>query len=255
MTLPEESILHQDQNPIMFKETHFVREFVKRTLAHAHEEILFKMYNELSINREYKLDSESMGKRSLKSKCRKMLMYVGNNKYESYVYNLYLEANNMTDEIGDLTDLVHSKSSHMDEALDKFYTKWKHETLVMQKWLTCQATAPYDDVYDRVLKLEHDKVYDKTVPNLVRSLLLQFAANRLQFNHETGRGYKLVADRIIELDKLNPQVASRLASQYKDFKRLPENLKKLMKPELERVVNTEGLSKNVFEIVSKILSV
>jgi aminopeptidase N len=57
------------------------------------------------------------------------------------------------------------------------------------------------------------------------------------------------------LDKLNPQVASRLASQYKDFKRLPENLKKLMKPELERVVNTEGLSKNVFEIVSKILSV
>jgi aminopeptidase N len=184
-----------------------------------------------------------------------MLMYVGNNKYESYVYNLYLEANNMTDEIGDLTDLVHSKSSHMDEALDKFYTKWKHETLVMQKWLTCQATAPYDDVYDRVLKLEHDKVYDKTVPNLVRSLLLQFAANRLQFNHESGRGYKLVADRIIELDKLNPQVASRLASQYKDFKRLPENLKKLMKPELERIVNTEGLSKNVFEIVSKILNV
>lgn len=255
MTLPEESILHQDQNPIMYKETHFVREFVKRTLAHAHEEVLFKMYNELSITREYKLDAESMGKRSLKSKCRKMLMYVGNNKYESYVYNLYLEANNMTDEIGDLTDLVHSKSSHMDEALDKFYTKWKHETLVMQKWLTCQATAPYDDVYDRVLKLEHDKVYDKTVPNLVRSLLLQFAVNRLQFNHESGRGYKLIADRIIELDKLNPQVASRLASQYKDFKRLPDNLKKLMKPELERIVNTEGLSKNVFEIVSKILNV
>ena len=254
MTLPEESLLHQDQNPIMYKETHYVREFVKKTLAHAHEEILFKMYNDLSINREYNLDAESMGKRSLKSKCRKMLMYVGNNKYESYVYNLYLEANNMTDEIGDLTDLVHSKSSHMEEALDKFYTKWKHETLVMQKWLTCQASAPYDDVYDRVLKLEHDKVYDKTVPNLVRSLILQFATNRLQFNHETGRGYKLVADRILELDKLNPQVASRLASQYKDYKRLPEKLKNLMRPELERVLSTDGLSKNVFEIVSKILN-
>ena len=254
MTLPEENILHQEQNPIMYKETHFVREFVKRTLAHAHEETLFKMYNDLNIDKEYKLDNASMGKRDLKSKCRKMLMYVGNNKYESYVYNLYLEATNMTDEIGDLRDLVHSKSSHTKEALEKFYKKWKHETLVMQKWLTVQAAAPYNDAYDFVLKLESDPVYDKTVPNLVRSLILQFAANKLQFNHESGRGYKLVADRIIELDKLNPQVASRLASQYKDFSRLPNDLKALMKPELQRVIGTDGLSKNVFEIVSKILA-
>jgi aminopeptidase N len=255
MTLPEENIIHQEQDPILYKETHFVREFVKRTLAHAHEETLFKMYNDLNLNKEYKLDNKSAGKRDLKSKCRKMLMYVGNNKYESYVYNLYLEANNMTDEIGDLRDLVHAKSTHMNEALDKFYKKWKHETLVMQKWLTVQAQAPYNDAYEFVLKLENDPVYDKTVPNLVRSLLLQFATNKLQFNHESGRGYKLVSDRIIELDKLNPQVASRLASQFKDFKRLPENLKNLMKPELERIVKTPGLSKNVFEIVSKILGI
>jgi len=195
-----------------------------------------------------------MGKRDLKAKCRKLLMYVGNNKYESYVYNLYLEANNMTDEIGDLRDLVHSKSSHKDVALSSFYKKWKHETLVMQKWLSVQASAPYNDAYDFVLKLEKDPVYDRTVPNLVRSLVLQFAVNKLQFNHESGRGYKLVADRIIELDKLNPQVASRLASQYKDFNRLSSDLKDLMKPELQRILDTEGLSKNVFEIVSKILA-
>ena len=60
------------------------------------------------------------------------------------------------DEIGDLRDIVHSKSSHMDEALDKFYKKWKHETLVMQKWLTVQATAPFDDTYERVVKLQND---------------------------------------------------------------------------------------------------
>lgn len=254
MTLPEENLLHQEQNPIFYKETHTVREFVKRTLAHAHEETLFKMYTDLNIEKEYKLDNVSMGKRDLKAKCRKLLMYVGNNKYESFIYNLYLEANNMTDEIGDLRDLVHSKSSHKDEALDSFYKKWKHETLVMQKWLSVQASAPYNDAYEFVLKLEKDQVYDKTVPNLVRSLILQFAINKLQFNHESGRGYKLVADRIVELDKLNPQVASRLASQYKDFSRLPADLKKMMKPELQRILETDGLSKNVFEIVSKILA-
>ncbi len=255
ITLPEESVIHQEQNPIAYKETHRAREFMKRTLAHSHEEIFFKLYNDLNMNREYKLDAASMGKRDLKSKCRKYLMYVNNNKYESFVFNLYQEATNMTDEIGDLRDIVHSKSSHMDEALAMFYQKWKHETLVMQKWLSVQATAPYDDVYEKILKLEKDPVYDKTVPNLVRSLLLQYATNRIQFNHESGRGYKLISDRIIELDKLNPQVAARLASQFKDFKRLPDHLKNLMQPELERISKIEGLSKNVFEIVSKILSV
>ena len=78
--------------------------------------------------------------------------------------------------------------------------------------------------------------------------------NKIQFNHPSGRGYKLIADRMLEIDKLNPQVASRLASAYKDYKRLPLSLKNLMKPELERVVATQGLSKNVFEIVSKILA-
>lgn len=254
MTLPEESVLHQEQNPIMFKETHIVREFVKKTLATAHEEVLFKMYNDLNLIKEYKLDNEAMGKRDLKAKCRKLLMYIGNNKYESFVYNLYLEASNMTDEIGDLRDLVHSKSSHKEEAIALFFKKWKHETLVMQKWLTVQASAPYDATYERVLELEKNEVYDKTVPNLVRSLILQFAVNRLQFNHESGRGYKLVADKIIELDKLNPHVASRLASQFKDFQRVTTHLQELMKVELERVIKTDGLSKNVFEIVSKILA-
>ena len=252
--LPEESIIHQEQNPILYKETHEAREFMKKTLAHAHEEIFFRIYNDLNTIREYKLDSAAMGKRDLKSKCRKYLMYVNNHKYESFVFNLYQEANNMTDEIGDLRDIVHSKSSHMDEALGMFYKKWKHETLVMQKWLSVQATAPYDDVYERVEKLQNDPVYDKTVPNLVRSLFHQFAMNRMQFNHPSGRGYKLIADKIIEIDKLNPQVASRLASAYKDYKRLPANLKSLMKPELERVLGVDGLSKNVYEIASKILA-
>ena len=63
----------------------------------------------------------------------------------------------------------------------------------------------------------------------------------------------MVADRLLELDKLNPQVASRLASGFKDYKRVPANLQALMLPELERVIKTDGLSKNVYEIVSKIL--
>ncbi|MBY0413747.1 MAG: aminopeptidase N C-terminal domain-containing protein, partial [Bdellovibrionales bacterium] len=99
-----------------------------------------------------------------------------------------------------------------------------------------------------------DAVYDRTIPNLVRALIGQFIMNnKVQFNHASGRGYKLAADRILELDKLNPQIASRLASGFKDFKRTPSSLQNVMKPELERIIKTDGLSKNVYEIVSKIL--
>lgn len=122
-----------------------------------------------------------------------------------------------------LSVLVNSGSSFRDEALKAFYSKWKNETLVMQKWLTVQAVDSNDTVYENLLTLEKDGVYDRTIPNLVRALLGQFAANnKVQFNHPSGRGYKLVSDRLLELDKLNPQIASRLASAFKDYKRVPK---------------------------------
>jgi aminopeptidase N len=255
MTLPEELIIHQEQNPILYKETNVVHEFIKEQLALAHEELLLKMYNNLNEINEYKVDSASMGKRDLKGKCRLLLMSIPNHKYESIVFDRFKEASNMTDELGDLSDLIQVNSRFKDEAVLKFYNKWKHETLVMQKWLSVQASASYDDVFHLVLELEKNSVYNKSVPNLVRSLIGAFSANKLQFNHESGRGYQLVAERILELDSLNPQMASRLASQFKDYKRLPINLKKLMEVELNKIMTTKNLSKNVYEIVSKILEV
>jgi aminopeptidase N len=195
-----------------------------------------------------------MGERDLKMKCLDFLSFVEGVSYHTLAYDQFKTASNMTDEIGALSVLVNSNSTYKNEAIKSFYSKWKHETLVMQKWLTVQACASYDSTYESVLALENDAIYDRTIPNLVRSLLGQFAMNKMQFNHASGRGYKLIADRMLEIDKLNPQVASRLAAAFKDYKRLPKNLKELMKPELERVLAAPNLSKNVFEIVSKILA-
>ncbi len=252
MTLPSEGLLHQDQKEIYYPETEKVRNFVKKTLATAHQKDLQEVYAQVNVDGEFKIDPRSMGRRDLKNKCLDLLTYVDGGS--DIAYAQYTKATNMTDELGAFTALVHSQSPKAGEAVESFYKKWKHETLVMQKWLTVQAAAPGEGTFNRVLDLENDAVYDKTIPNLVRSLLLTFASvNKVQFNHPSGRGYKLIADRMLELDKLNPQVASRLASAYKDYNRLPASLKPLMKAELERVLKTDGLSKNVFEIVSKIL--
>lgn len=255
MSIPAEGILHQEQNEIQYPETEQVREFIRKTLANAHHEILFKLYNSVDQGNVYKLDPKSMGQRDLKNKCLDLLVLVEGEKYKSLAITQFKNATNMTDELGALSVMVNANLNDKNEALRLFYAKWKSETLVIQKWLTVQALASDDSTYDTVLKLEHDSVYDRTIPNLVRSLLGQFvASNKVQFNHPSGRGYKLIAERLLELDKLNPQIASRLASGFKDYKRTNKNLQMLMKPELERVISTDGLSKNVFEIVSKILA-
>ena len=254
MTIPSEGILHQEQDEILYPETKAARDFVKKTLALAHHETLLKLYESTNLIGEYKLDPISMGRRALKGNCLYFLTFIDGNLYKDLPLNQFKTASNMTDEIGALTTLVDSNSAYKAESIKDFYTKWKHETLVMQKWLMVQGAADHDSTYDNVLKLENDPIYDRTIPNLVRALLGQFAMNKIQFNHSSGRGYQLIADRMIEIDKLNPQVASRLASAYKDYKRLPANLKSLMKPELEKILATNGLSKNVFEIVSKILA-
>lgn len=255
MSIPSEGILHQEMSEIYYIETEQVRNFVKKTLANAHHEALFQLYTSIDQKGEYKLDPKSMGQRDLKNKCLDLLCLVDGGKYKNLAFDHFKSATNMTDEIGALSVLVHSNSSFKDEALNSFYSKWKNETLVMQKWLSVQATSTDESVYDTILNLENNVIYDRTIPNLVRALLGQFAANnKLQFNHPSGRGYKLVTDRMLELDKLNPQMASRLASAFKDYKRIPKTLQDLMKPELDRVIKTDNLSKNVYEIVSKILN-
>jgi aminopeptidase N len=251
--VPTEGILHQEQSVVYYPETEKVRQFVKRTLANAHHAEIFAQYQAVNVDGEFKIDPKSMGQRDLKNKMLDLLSYV--DQYVNLPNEQFQKASNMTDELGALSVMIRAQSPQANAALKSFYDKWKHETLVMQKWLTAQAADQSEGAYQRILDLEKDAVYDRTIPNLVRSLLGTFAAmNKVQFNHSSGRGYKLVADRMLELDKLNPQVASRLASAYKDFNRLPANLKPLMKVELERVLKTDGLSKNVYEIVSKILA-
>lgn len=254
MTIPSTGILHQEQNEILYPETELAHDFVMKSLANAHHETLFKLYQSVNVEGEYKLDPLSMGRRNLKGNCLEFLSLAGD-KYKELAFTQFKSASNMTDEIGALATLVNANSNYKEEALKIFYEKWKHETLVMQKWLSVQAAANHESTYDNLLRLEKDPVYNPTIPNLVRSLLGQFAMNnKIQFNHPSGRGYQLMATRMLELDKLNPQLASRMASAFKDYKRIPASLKSLMKPELERILGTEGLSKNVFEIISKILA-
>ena len=123
----------------------------------------------------------------------------------------------------------------------------------MNKYLAVIASSQLKETPANVIKLLDDEVFDIKVPNLVRSLIGSFARNTLHFHAVDGSGYKFIAQKVLELDKLNPQIASGLSGVYKDYSRLNAKAKGLMKIELEKIINAKDLSKNVYEIVSKIL--
>ena len=161
----------------------------------------------------------------------------------------------MTDEIGALSALMRTNSSVRHDELRAFYAKWKDEALVMNKWFMLQATSPVDTALADVERLSEDAAFDKNNPNTIASLFTAFArANPTRFNAVDGSGYRYIAERVIDIDSRNPQVASRLASCFNQWRLLDPSRRELVQSELKRVLAKPGLSSNVFEIVSKALA-
>ena len=211
------------------------------------------IYKENATSGAYSLDPLSIGKRALRTKTLRILASLkDDSEVEELAKNHFEQATNMTEKSAGLAVLSSLGGEAFKKASDSFYAKWKDDTLVIQKWLVINSSASTDETFDLVQELEKSDVYDANVPNLVRSLWGGFSRNFVQFHHATGRGYKLMADKVLEMDGINPQVASRLASAFKDYKKLVSSQQELMKPQLERILAKDDLSKNVFEIVSKI---
>jgi aminopeptidase N len=163
-------------------------------------------------------------------------------------------ADNMTDRQGALGILVSLEAAERDAALEAFYAKFRDDALVLDKWFALQAAAQRPDTVDQVLKLAAHPDFVITNPNRLRSLAGTFGANHWAFHSPDGRGYAFLAEMIIAADKLNPQVAARLVPPFGRWRRFEPKRAELMREALERIVAVPGLSKDVFEQVSKSLA-
>ena len=94
---------------------------------------------------------------------------------------------------------------------------------------------------------------DVPVPPVV-SLNRGFSAPVILRGRPDGAGYRLLADRVLELDPLNPQVAARLLPPLGRWRRFDADRQALMRTELDRILATDGLSPDVFEIASKAMA-
>jgi aminopeptidase N len=163
-------------------------------------------------------------------------------------------ADNMTDRQGALGVLVSLDAPERQAALDAFYQRFHDDPLVLDKWFALQAAAQRSDTVDQVLKLAGHPDFSMTNPNRLRSLAGTFGANHWAFHSADGRGYKFLADMIIAADKLNPQIAARMVPPFGRWRRFEPRRADMMRQALERIVATPGLSKDVFEQVSKSLA-
>jgi aminopeptidase N len=168
-------------------------------------------------------------------------------------FSQFEAADNMTDRQAALAVLTNSDAPERIAALDIFYNRYRDDALVLDKWFTTQALAMRGDTWAAVRELERHPDFTLTNPNRVRALVSAFSVNQQQFHIASGEGYRFLADIIIALDPINPQTAAKLAPPLGRWRRFDEARQTLMRRELQRIVDTPGLSKDVFEQASKSL--
>jgi aminopeptidase N len=163
-------------------------------------------------------------------------------------------SDNMTDASAALGVLANLDLPERETALAIFYAKWQDEALVVDKWLQVQATSRLPGTTARVAELMRHPAFDRKNPNKVYALVRSFcAANPRHFHAADGSGYRLAADFIIELQAMNPQVASRIARSFDRWRQFDAVRQGHARSALERIAACKGLAKDLAEVIASAL--
>jgi aminopeptidase N len=255
LTLPSEVYLAEQMAIVDPDLLHQARSALRRHLAHALKSELAEAYHALTQREPYSPDALSSGRRALKNLALGYLMELDDPGVVSRCERQLDNADNMTDALAALTALANRDIAPRVGALERFYSKWKDEPLVVDKWLRVQATSQLPGTLAEVRRLVEHESFNLRNPNKVYALLAAFGyANHVRFHAADGSGYAFMADRVIELDPINPQVASRLARTFDRWKKFDFERQALARDALERIRDTPGLSKDVSEIVLRSLA-
>lgn len=253
LRLPDEVYLGEHYEIIPVERLHQVRKALGQHLATQFASLWAAHYDRLSKDQGlYVFNAEAYGQRSLKNLALVQLVSTEKTKWVEQAVYAYKHADNMTDRMGALQALNPLAHPARKEVLDDFYYCYRNDPLVVDKWFALQAGSDHPDTLEHVRLLTRHPAFDYTYPNRVRSLLGVFGQNRAAFHRADGQGYVFLADEILKVDKLNPQIAARLLTPFTQWRRFDTGRRALMKAQLERLMHA-NLSKNSFEIVQKSL--
>ncbi|MBF1285141.1 MAG: aminopeptidase N [Neisseria sp.] len=204
-------------------------------------------------NQSYEYSPEAAGWRTLRNVCRSFVLRADPAHIETVAEKYGEMAQNMTHEWGILSAVNGNESDTRNRLLAQFADKFSDDALVMDKYFALVGLSRRSDTLQQVqTALQHPK-FSLENPNKARSLIGSFSRNVPHFHAEDGSGYRFIADKVIEIDRFNPQVAARLVQAFNLCNKLEPHRKNLVKQELQRIRAQKGLSKDVGEIVGKIL--
>ena len=255
LTLPSETYLAEQMTVIDVDAIHTAREFVLISLAEQLQTQFKALYLENHREESGQFDAGAIGRRRIKNVCLAYLGRLEQADIQQWAEQQFTAAKNMTDQIAALAVIVNSSHPAKATCLASFYQQWQNEALVIDKWFSLQASSSNPDTFSVVQSLLQHPAFDLRNPNRVRSLIGAFSqANPLHFHAANGQGYQFLGDHIIALNTLNPQVASRMLNALTSWRRYDVGRQALMKTQLERIIATDAVSKDVYEVASKSLA-
>jgi aminopeptidase N len=256
LTLPGEAdiareIGHDVDPDAVFAARTALRAAVGRHLAAS----LLDHYRRLSESGPYRPDAASAGRRALRNTCLDLLVATSKGEAISLADRQYQSADNMTDRMAALSTLSLCDVPERASALEDFYSRYADDPLIVDKWLSLQATIPEPATLDRVKALTKHRAFSFANPNRVRALIHAFAlANHKEFNRADGAGYTFIVDTVLALDRKNPQLAARLVSALKNWRMLEPMRGARAQAALRRVAAAPSLSADVDDIVQRALA-
>jgi len=230
------------------------REALLATVAHKHAAAFRQLRDTLAVNGDFAPDAASAGRRALANILLDYIALAENSADQAA--QLYDAADNMTDRLAALRVLVHRfpEGEESAAALQDFEERFADDALVMDKWFSVQASRSGAHTLDRVRELTRHPLFSYENPNRVRALVAAFAAGSpTGFNRPDGAGYAFLADTILMIDKMNRQLAAHLLTIMRSWRSLERQRRSKIEAELNRIAHAEGLSKDVSDIISRIL--
>ena len=256
LTPPGEVELAERESAVDPARIHELRQTLQRTLAERlGVEPIEQRYRALAAQATIALDAASQAQRRLKRRLLDLLELCNGQQALQLAAAQYHNAPGMTDRLAALAVLVRGSSPEGESALQDYRQRYASNALALDKWFAVQAQNPGKTTLPRVMRLEKDSAFTLHNPNRVQSLLGTFVrGNPSGFHRVDGAGYRHLAERLVALDSLNPQVAARLATAFNGWQRLEPGRRAMAQAAIVSVAESPGLSRNVAEIIGNVLN-
>lgn len=253
LVLPSEKYLGELLDVVDVNKLRQLREAIRLSIATVHEALLLQHYRQSFTSNEYSIAPEAMAQRRFKNTCLAYLLTLQTDVYFELCHQQYKTANNMTDQMACLLPVVNYQHAIRDLIVADFYQQWQDTALVVDKWFSAQGLSYQADSLKTIVRLFDHPAYTLSNPNRARSLLGALIGNSSAFHQTDGAGYEIVANKIMELDEINPQVSARMANAFLHWRKLLPAQGALMKTQIERMA-AANISKDLNELVTTSLA-